>query len=221
MGILDDTEMVSRFFVNTDPCTRDFVFRLPADWWSRHYEYIWTSHFIQEDDICLDAACGVMHPLKFYLKDHCKATYACDLDNRLFNEAVLKSEINRYFGSSGLTLYEQKYRKGIHYSKQSIINLDYDDQTFDKVFCISVLEHLDPSDMALSLQSFKRVMKDDGLLVITLDYPTVNLNGFVGMLQAAGLKFAGDYDLTLPVDAIYTRILGGLYCFRAVLKKDL
>ncbi len=219
MSYLEDTNMVSRFFVMTDPSTQEFVFHLPGDWWSRHFEYIWASHFVDEEDICLDAACGVMHPLKFYLKDHCKETYACDLDDRLFNESVLKSEINRYFGSSGLSLYEQKYTDGITYSKQNLTDLNYNDKQFDKVFCISVLEHMSSSDMTLSLNEFKRIMQDDGLIIMTLDYPTVNINNLLEILRTVGLKFASDYDLNLPANAIYTRLLGGLYCFRAVLKK--
>ena len=184
----------SRFF-RTDDLKRDnFIFDLPPHWWSRPYEYAWASKFAESDDIVLDAACGICHPLKFYLLDNCREVYACDIDKRILSPEEILKDIADDFGEETATYFPQKYLKNISYCQSSLTALPYEDKTFNKIYCISVLEHLDDifnkyskmidmgvfnrlfsRDMYLSLKEFKRTLKDDGLIILTFDYPTVNL----------------------------------------------
>ncbi len=90
---------------------------------------------------------------------------------------------------------------------------------FDTIFCISVLEHLSPADQLASLREFHRTLKPDGLLVLTFDYPTVDLARFEADAEEAGYRFPGSTDWTRPEDAITSELWGRLYRFRAVLQK--
>lgn len=229
---------ISRFFTEEDSKSNHFFYELHSAWWSRIYEYQWTGSFAKPNDVCLDAACGVSHPLKFYLLDNCKEVYANDIDKRLLSREEMLKEIKEVYGKN-VTL-EEKYTTEIKYSTASITHLPYADLFFDKIYCISVLEHLKDDfnkrktikfatvenfwgkfykkDIYRSLKEFKRVLKPDGLIILTFDYPIINLEYFKEIVDKLGLQFIGTPDFSLPDDAIYSDHFK-LYCFRAVLKK--
>lgn len=93
---------VSRFFVNSDARREKLIYDLPESWWSRPYEYEWCTNFISPHDVVLDAACGISHPLKFYLAGFSDEVYACDLDARILSrEAILQNIAGGYRSRSG------------------------------------------------------------------------------------------------------------------------
>lgn len=206
-------------------------------WWSRPYEYAWASQFAESEDIVLDAACGICHPLKFYLLDNCRKVYACDIDKRILSPEEILKDIADDFGEETATHFPQKYLKNIHYTKAPLTALPYEDKTFNKIYCISVLEHLDEPfnkylnmvnmdlfnrlflrNMRLSLKEFERTLKDDGLIILTFDYPTVNLKYLTKTLLDIGLVFADNISFEISENAVYSQ-KNELYCFRAILKK--
>lgn len=75
-------------------------------------------------------------------------------------------------------------------------------------------------DTVGTLREFHRTLNEEGLLVLTFDYPTVNLNLMNDLLLQAGFQYWGETDFELPADAVSTDLWGGLQCFRAVLKKS-
>jgi ubiquinone/menaquinone biosynthesis C-methylase UbiE len=89
---------------------------------------------------------------------------------------------------------------------------------FDRVFCISVLEHMPPADRAAALREFARIVRPDGLVVLTMDHPLVDLGEFVRLVAAAGLRFVGDVRLHVPPDALASPDRR-LRCFRALLQR--
>ncbi|MNI11880.1 hypothetical protein D3C73_650390 [compost metagenome] len=92
---------------------------------------------------------------------------------------------------------------------------------FDKLYCISVLEHVDARTQLDALLEFSRVLKDDGLIVMTVDYPSVNMSLLTAIMAEAKLKFYGDYDFSMPDDAICSQMWGlELRCIRLLLCKD-
>ena len=229
-----DDILKSRFVHKSDPGSDDFVYRLPDCWWSRIYEYEWSRNFCRENDVVLDAACGLEHPLKFYLLDHCRECYACDLDDRLIDRDVMaKLCAEAWTGSD--EPFPDRYLDAIHYEKASLSAMPYEDALFDRVFCISVLEHLKDRfnqwpilrafapllphvrrDIRDSLIEFKRVLRPDGLIVLTFDFPRINLGYLSSVVAEVGLRFAGEVDFELPFDAI-RNTEKDLFCFRAVL----
>ncbi|WP_282154912.1 methyltransferase domain-containing protein [Cytobacillus gottheilii] len=214
----DDSIFTSRFFKENDNNSEHFVFKLPDNWWSRYYEYEYASQFINDHDVCLDAACGIEHPLKFYMSENCKETYACDIDDRVLNHDLMRQEMQTVYGEDpGL---EAIHFDKIHFQHANLIHLPYEQRKFDKIFCISVLEHLPKGDIARALKEFNTTLKDDGLIILTFDFPTIELDYLMTCIEEAGLAFAGEVDTNLYDDSLHTATWGGLCCFRAVLRKE-
>ena len=209
----------SRFIIESDVNTDELIFTLPKTWWSRRYEYKWASLFAEPKDIVLDAACGISHPFKFYLLDQCKEVYACDLDERILSKEAIVNDIKNDFGMEAADQLPEKYFRNIHFQKANLTELPFEDKKFDKIFCISVLEHLGFESMKKSLREFNRTLKDEGKIILTFDYPTIHLDDFRKALNESGLTFAGDASFELPDNAIFSDAYQ-LYSFRAVLKKN-
>lgn len=81
---------------------------------------------------------------------------------------------------------------------------------FDRVFCISVLEHLHDfftrhagwrvpgflrfafrRDIEQSLREFRRVLTEDGVIVLTFDHPNINLDYLFEVTAGTGLAPPG------------------------------
>lgn len=90
--------MESRYIRQSDPKTDTLVFPLHPAWWSRPYEYEWARRFARPDDVVLDAACGISHPFKFWLAEHCREVHACDWDERILSEEAIRLDIVSDFG---------------------------------------------------------------------------------------------------------------------------
>ncbi|NBD25799.1 class I SAM-dependent methyltransferase [Paenibacillus glycinis] len=210
----------ARFFTASDERADTFVFPLPVPWWSRPYEYAWCAGFAHPDDVALDAACGISHPFKFYLADRCREAHACDWDARIESETEILLDVVRDFGKGAAeSLMRSSSMSRLRRAHASIASLPYPASRFDTIFCISVLEHLSAEDLAASLGEFNRTLKPGGKLVLTFDFPTVNLTRFRGLALGNGFDFAGNFDETLPSDAVSSDLWGRLYCYRAVLRK--
>lgn len=211
-------EKSSRFIINTDEQKSECLLKIPSDWWSRFYEYAWASNFIEENDVCLDAACGVPHPFKFYLASKCTDVFACDIDNDILDKNKLLLRVSKYFDEKDVKKTHQ-YIDKIKFSCSNLINLPYEENKFDKIYCISSLEHLPISDIRMAISDLFRVLKKNGLIILTVDYPTININFLANCLINAGFNFVSSFDPKIYNNAIYSQLLGGLYCFRLLLKK--
>ena len=227
----------SRFFTEADFNKDTIVFKLLPSWWSRPYEYAWAGTFVEKDDVVLDAACGIEHPFKFYLLDHCREVYACDYDDSILSSKDILNAVKDTFGEEASRELPSKYLNNIHYSKASLTSLPYKDKMFDKIYCISVLEHLKDyfnkypliarmnfmkiflkNDIYTALKEFERTLKDNGLIIMTFDYPDINLSYLKKAVAELGLSFAGNISLDMPDNALYSADLN-LHCFRAVINK--
>lgn len=180
---------------------------LPFDWWSRRYEYAFALDFAEPSQVVADMGCGWMYrPFKNAVADIVGKVYAVDSDPRLL---------------------DQRREDNMEMIVAKMEATPIPDKACDRVFCISVLEDL--QDPAPALKEFARIMKDDGLAVITMDvpydiekptpvYPGLNYDNFLKAVEDAGLEFAGDVD-TSRLDAVFHS--GWNLCvFRCVLKKQ-
>lgn len=233
------TENEAGFFRNGDPRMDRFVYDIPASWWSRPYEYAWAASHASAGDVVLDAACGLCHPLKFYLLDHCKETYACDADPRVLSKDEILTEARREISPSAADAFPARYFEEIHFAHCLIERMPYPDGFFDKVFCISVIEHLPDRfnrtpwllplfpvlrpvlshGVFLALRELRRVLKPGGSLILTFDYPRINLSYLAGILPKLGLRVSGlNGAATPPPDALHLE-KPSLYCYHAVLQR--
>lgn len=176
------------FFKQPDPHIEELAgYQLPLDWWSRGYEYSWALEYASPSMTVADMGCGWMYrPFKDALDDLGCAVCAVDGDKRLLT---------------------QEKRPDIEYVVADFTNRIEEISTgrLDRVFCISVFEDL--GDMAApALKEFARVIKPDGLIVLTFDvpyldaptpvYPGLPLDKFEQSMKDAGLRYSGsvDYD---------------------------
>ena len=207
----------SRFIYGSDPQTDTMVFKLRSTWWSRFYEYAWAASFVEPGATVLDAACGISHPLKFFLADHCANVYACDIDERIIHADSIIQEIVDDLGQEAAHSIHPGYFDRIHFNQADLAQLPYPNGMFDTIFCISVLEHLDHSTLQSALREFNRTLKNEGLIILTFDYPQIDLTLLRTVIQQQGLSFYGSVDFALSADAISAY---GLHCFRAILAKS-
>jgi SAM-dependent methyltransferase len=213
--------LASRFIARGDPHDADVVFPLPEPWWSRPYEYAWAAGFARSTDVVLDVACGVCHPFKFRLAELAAETHACDADPRVTSPEAILADIAECAGAEAAASFDRARLTQVRLQACDMTRMPYADGSFDRVFCVSVLEHLTPPDQLRALIELARVLADDGLIVLTVDHPTVDLDRLRRDLDVVGLRFAGDVDFTIPPDAISSSYWGPeLRCVRLALTRD-
>ena len=216
---------MNRFFKKSDLEIEKLIFDLePNFWWSRRYEYPFALNFVEKDDIVLDCCCGTYHPFKFELVNRATEVYAMDLEAPCthYEDSVknLFNIIDKRFGKNEHSKLKSSELLGVHFSSDNITKLKYDSEQFDKIFCISSLEHMDTETIKSGLLEMKRVLKDSGTIVLTIDYPTLKPETLIGLVGEVGLKINGEYNYDLPTNAIESTYFGGkLNCYNMVLVK--
>jgi ubiquinone/menaquinone biosynthesis C-methylase UbiE len=196
--------MTSRYATTAD-CRPNFAGRtIPTDWFSRDAEYPWCYRFVRTGDVAVDAGCGPGYPFKDALADVCKHVYAVDMDARIRKDPA----------PNNLQFVVSSIRSMAEVSTSCA----------DRVFCISVLEHTNENERVDILRELSRVLKPDGLIILTQDIYKKMIDACIGMylgqVQEAGLSFAGDVDTKVPENALYTdKYGGGIYVFMSVLRK--
>jgi len=88
--------------------------------------------------------------------------------NALFNK-MWKSDFWGPLPPKMLNKYNVNYIKG------DFTELPYDDASFNVVSCVSVLEHMSDEDQMKGIREMSRVVKKDGILIITYDKHDVDL----------------------------------------------
>jgi SAM-dependent methyltransferase len=93
--------------------------------------------------------------------------------------------------------------------------LDFPDRRFDRVFCLSVLEHIPRGAWKGCMREFERVLKPGGRLVITIDMTPEEADGRVyrELLDPGALALLGDpaYDVPIGPDSKAARHPGHGY----------
>jgi SAM-dependent methyltransferase len=91
----------------------------------------------------------------------------------------------------------------VHYVPHSATDLRFPDGHFDRVFCLSVIEHV-PQDLWNGcMGEFQRVLKPGGRLVITQDMTPEEADRrlYRRLLEACPLELLGDPDYPVPMSA--------------------
>lgn len=208
----------SRYILRTDDIVYKVIYTIPNGWWSRFYEYAWASKFSDEEDIALDAGCGVIHPFKYYLASICKEVHAVDTDTSIMDRRKLLEESSFYFNEEEINL-SSEYIDKIIFNNENLRNLSYEDNKFDKIYCISVLHSTNNEELREILKEFKRILKPSGKIIITVDVPTINIIELINTINEVGLKIIHNLDLSAYNGAIYSSLSDGLNCFRILVTK--
>lgn len=173
---------MNRFFRTHDASSKVLGrFSIPHAWWSRVYEYKFCEQFLNKNDLVLDFGCGIEHPFKFHASDIVQEVYAFDTDLRLI---------------------QLKYNDNLKFICEDIVNFDFKDRKFDKIFSISVLEHLKLDYIEKVIKIFESILKPNGTLILTIDYPTLLPFELLEIFQATDLRTVSVFDNNLD-DVIY------------------
>ena len=109
--------------------------------------------------------------------------------------------------SSGAWVYDAKRMKSlgldIKYLPDSLEKMRFEDEFFDRVFSISVMEHLPEHIAYAGMREMTRVLKKRGLLVVTVDndgpHVTPALRGkYRELIAPTGLSLFGESDFSIP-----------------------
>lgn len=141
-----------------------FWVKNPLQQWSRIYEYPYVLEKIKKYSKSksikiLDAGSGITF-FPFFLKNifPSSTVVCCDNDKSL---KIIYQKVSK------------KQKNKIDFYNQNISKLNFRNNEFDVIYCISVLEHT--ANYAEILKEFERILKPNGILIITYD---ISLDGF-------------------------------------------
>lgn len=140
------------FFATTDPFTLDYTF---ANWGSRKWEYQYVREQLRQigikDKVVVDIGIGLPSDSNFYqyyVNSGCNL-FAYDPDGRIPEKYIL---------SEKCTIFRQSAEK-----------LPHKANSVDVVVILSVIEHLPKKVFDKTISEVHRVLKANGVLLITLD----------------------------------------------------
>jgi SAM-dependent methyltransferase len=178
--------------------------------WSREWEYPWAvinAEITRNYTTILDCGCGGS-PLLPYIteKTGCFSTGIDLTYGDRFKEIerydTPLADLKNFYTDPSTLVPNFKVVKG------SIANIPAVPEFFDRVFCISVIEHIESEDIAKKCVSeMVRVLKPGGRLLITMDHTQHKnhikpwcLGQFQKIIDWSGLKLFGRSDFSVPED---------------------
>lgn len=201
--------------------------------WSREWEYAWAIVHanINKYNTILDCGCGGSPLMPFFANTiGCQAhgidiTYGNYFDkdpSSLISSTKPLANLKHFF-IDPTTIVDN-----LHIDKQSLDNIKYKENYFDKIFCISVIEHLEEFVARQGLKEMARVLKPGGKLFITLDHTSYKNHvkswcegNFMKIIEWSGLDVDGSADFTIPsLDEVHGHYLVVGFVLRKVLKED-
>lgn len=152
--------------------------------WSRVYEYPYCYESIRANvepgAHILDAGSGITF-FPFFLNSAYKVT-CVDQDDYECNYA--KINVNQ--------------KTNVAFKRTSLTQIPYPDNSFDAIYCISVLEHT--GEYEVIVNEFFRLLKPNGLLVVTFDLSLdgsdqgLNSNAAQGLIGSIGKRMNLEYN---------------------------
>jgi len=165
----------------------------PQMYGSRHWEYPFAilAAELKPGMACADIGCG-RTPFTAYLASRPDVRVA-GFDPDLF----LERESPTAFGVS-----EDYIRStGIEFHNSGMTQLDAPDNQFDRVFCLSVIEHLEADTARKGMREMARVLKPGGRLILTVDlmiHDTLCEVDPLSLIWESGLVPAAGMNLRWP-----------------------
>lgn len=186
--------------------------------WSRAWEYPWA---IQVSDLgqhrlrTLDVG-GGGSPFGIYLAKHGHESFIVDpsLDKGLnlsFNKdkTLLRNMRSLVFELflrvTGINrMWGRPMKKGsvpLFYYPYSATDLKFPDDHFDRLFCLSVMEHIPVDLWPACIREFERVLKPGGRLAITFDMSTPDANDrqYLTLINSSSHKLLGNPHYEVPI----------------------
>lgn len=173
--------------------------KMPQIYASRLWEYPWAalSAELVHGMACADIGCGES-AFTVLLKEY----YECDIYG--FDADLHESDNIDNFGVSRRFVT----KSGIKFIQSDISELKFNDNYFDRVFCISVMEHIDDFETrAKGMREIARILKPGGLALLTVDVNIMSrFTNPMELVWESGLNFYKGVDLSLPIKRF------GIFC---------
>ena len=180
--------------------------RLGYDHWSRLWEYPWAalSADLKKGMRVLDIGSGGS------AFPHLLAAQGCDThsaDPSLNQGTSTMGRKKRLVVSLGIAtawgLPPKARNSGfpVAYSPDSVQDLTYPDRYFDRVFCLSVMEHIPEMEWPQCMRQMCRVLAEGGRLILTLDMGTPNADArqYEKLFTETSLRLVGNADYPVPI----------------------
>lgn len=202
-------EKMHKFAYCTD--RRGLVYRAEFESF-KHWEYPW---LIKHGEFkpgarILDCGCG-RGILQFYLAAKGYSMTSVDI-------STLKThQVQKFWnimGKLGAPVAENKAsamngiarRYGVHmdFRVANIAKLPFEDEAFDHVYSVSVLEHMAEGEDVMAIKEMSRVLKKGGTMLVTVDFSPVKMErkaytseDIFKLISASGLHFDNVYDFEI------------------------
>lgn len=145
--------------------------------------------------------------LQFYLSGKGMEVHSVDISD---NRSKFIHSISRHLARIGIRYrpsphavhhrLNRKYGTNVAFRRTGAEALPYPSDYFDRIFCISVIEHMPDDILAQAMKEMERVLKPGGLLLLTFDFhphPDARIIGFTEeefgkkALNHCGLRMEG------------------------------
>jgi 2-polyprenyl-3-methyl-5-hydroxy-6-metoxy-1,4-benzoquinol methylase len=167
----------------------------PAEFYaSRLWEYPWaiTSAELSTGLECADVGCG-QSPFTVALRD----IYGCSVTPI---DPEYDEMSGNYYAHGVNPDFEA--RTGLEFVRAGIEKIPAADNSYDRVFCISVIEHIPRhSDVVAGIREVARILRPGGLAVVSVDIGLKKrIVNPLELVWESGLDFAGSACLTMPTE---------------------
>jgi len=171
--------------------------KLKLYWWSRQWEYPWAvlNADLYPGLVILDAGCGASPLLPYLARNYQNLSlYGIDIGKDPKAKIPLKVRLLRPLGYVPLEGLFLGLSQQVHLRQESILSMSFSDNFFDRIFCISVLEHIPIETQSRAIHEMSRVLKPGGRLVITMDLPKDEPQAPDNIVRSSGLHQVGSLD---------------------------
>jgi len=186
------------------------------DSWSRAWEYPWAIHAANlENRLRVVDVGGGGSPFADYLAKYGHDSYVIDpsLRDGINLEFDKNKSIFKNFRSLIyhfiLNTLKISTSEGIHSNKNPMVkyssskaqSINFPDNYFDRVFCLSVIEHIPQKHWEKCIQEFSRILKPKGRLIITMDMGISQANQqlYLKLVNYCTLSLVGNPSYDIPI----------------------
>jgi len=182
------------------------VFRLfRRDWklkpiWSRRWEYPWAiqNAGLESGFTVLDAGCGGSPLLPYLAQQWRDGLFLKGVDKGVERVLNWKGRLLDLIGYRAVEGFCPSLDKRVEILHESLSAMSLPDAFFDRIFCISVMEHIPQGAQRSVMNEMARVLKPSGLLLMTMDLPMDDASPAKYIVEGSGLRLIGDLDYSVP-----------------------
>lgn len=137
-----------------------------------------------------------------------------------YGSQILSQTASKVYGgdiSSEVIAHAQRKYPDICFSQQNITKLDFSDNMFDVITCFETIEHLALNDQPAALAELSRVLKPEGMLLISTPLPESDFH--VPNKFHPGELSSENFEKLLKQYFPHTEIYGQSLCYSSIIGK--